>query len=84
VLGLVSTGVDGQTVVDNGYVEVMKTVEWPGQLVTVGAHLAMVISSVVQTVDVVICWVEWLVVETSCEVQWKGGREVVELGRGSV
>jgi hypothetical protein len=84
VLGLVSTGVDGQTVVDNGYVEVMKTVEWPGQLVTVGAHLVMVISSVVQTVDVVICWVEWLVVETSCEVQWKGGREVVELGRGSV
>lgn len=84
MLGFVSTGVDGQTVVDSGYVEVTKTVEWPGQLVTVGAHLVTVNSSVVQTVDVVICWVEWLVVETSCEVQWKGGREVVELGLGSV
>ena len=48
--------------VDNGYVEVTNTVEWPGQLVTVGAHLVMVISSVVQTVEVVIRWEEWLVV----------------------
>ena len=46
--------------------------------------MVTVISSVVQTVDVVMCWVEWLVVETSCDVQWKGGREVVEVGLGSV
>lgn len=45
----------------------------------------MVISSVVQTVEVVQCWKELLVVGTcgTDEVQWKGGKETVELGLGS-
>lgn len=45
--GLVGTGVvTGQMVVDTGMVLVVTTVEWPGQLVTVGAHEVTVISVV--------------------------------------
>lgn len=77
----VCTGVDEQGVLDSGCVEVVRTLEL-GHSVAVDAHLVTMISSVVQTVEVVIWCQEWLVVGTSGtdEVQWKGGKEAVDFG----